>query len=371
MKLVGQGVQSCVIQPPYSCDTEKIPKNSVSKILTREKAIEEENKYKIVHSYDPKRIFSPKNVFRCEISKPTRDVLHDLNKLRCTTFKNKRHKVYSLEQIVMTKHGIPLHKTNLSSFYKDINTCETYIVREIRRLLYCASVLRSHKYSHMDLHSGNILVDKTTGKLTVIDFGELTKDINIYSYIRDRKFTKRDYTQFPPETVIISTILSTDTREETGSEIKNMSSDIVRLLQHGYTTGRLAGELVGVLKKTKYLSCLSDIMDPTNFPSISRDNLYSLRCGALLSLRNILKQGKSFSYACALSFVTIDSYAIGEIIKTILKHVILNDPVFYSKSILRDINTKIYKLTNTNINERTSARSVLIDINKLRLIKVR
>ena len=62
MKLIGQGVTSCVIQPPYPCDNKDIPKNSIAKILSNKKAVEEENKYKIIHSYDPKRIKSGKLV---------------------------------------------------------------------------------------------------------------------------------------------------------------------------------------------------------------------------------------------------------------------------------------------------------------------
>jgi hypothetical protein len=364
MKLIGQGVTSCVIQPPYPCDNKDIPKNSIAKILPNKKAVEEENKYKIIHSYDPKRIFSPKSVFRCNIPKDTKDVLRDLARVKCNTFQKKNRSINDLEQLIMTPHGAPLYKTDLSRFYNNVYDCKRYIIREIKRLLYCGSILRKHKMSHMDLHSGNVLVDKKSGKFTVIDFGELTGDRNVFAYIRDRSFTKRDYTQFPPEIVILSALMNSGRQKEIGSAIKNMSPVILRLLVHGQKTGRLSGELIRELRSVKGLVPLVSVMDPSTFPSTARENLYSIRCGSLLSIYTILKKGVSLSFVYALSFVTIDSYAIGNIINTILNKVMVSNQDYYIENKFNTIRDEVHKMTNTNIQERIGSRKVLIDISK-------
>jgi serine/threonine protein kinase len=361
MKLIGQGVSSCVITPPYSCKTQAIPKKSIGKVLPHKKAVEEETKYKIVNSLDPKRIFSPKKVFRCPIEKNIRQVFRDLKDIECRTFIDKEDKIRDLEQIVMTYHGKPLHKSDLMNIHtrrKNNEQFETYIRREIMRLLYCGSVLRSHKLSHLDLHAGNILVNEQTGKFTVIDFGELTQDKHVYTYVKDRVFTKKDYTQFPPELVIISEILSHKNKNEIVNSIKTMNTRVKSLLHEGLRTGRGSSYLVQAMNEIQGLKSIVNIMDPTEFPSMVRDNLYSLRCGSLLCLNELLRMGHSFSYICALCFVTIDSYAIGTIIHFILRKVTLTEHTFVRLQSIAE------RMCSLNIHSRMSSREALIDIKK-------
>jgi serine/threonine protein kinase len=363
MKLVGQGVSSCVLYPPYPCDGDntKIRKNMVGKVMRDDKASDEEKRYQIVHSLDPKRIFSPKKVFRCKIGKHTKSLLSKLNTLECNTFKGKQ--VDKLEQIIMTNHGIPLYTYSFDKF----NNVKYYI-REIKRLLYCVSVLRKNRLSHMDLHTGNILVDPKTGKCTVIDFGELTRDKDVYSYVQRRVFTKKDYVQFPPELIILSVIISHKNREDIGRVIETLDTKLVSMLKQGASSGRLSGEIVREFSsRSKYHKIIGDLLNPEDFPEISRENLFSLRCKALLTLRDTIRVYKSFAYACAMSFVTIDSYAIGLILQKISQKIVMNNLDIVKTNEFQTVQGIIKRMTSSYIQERISSKQaldIIIDLNK-------
>jgi serine/threonine protein kinase len=362
MKLVGEGVSSCVIHPPYSCDSMKrMNGNMVGKIMKPSKAKEEEDRYSIIHSLDPKRIFSPKKVFRCKIGEQTPEILSKLKSLRCKTFQDRP--VNNLEQIVMTHHGIPMYKFSFDRF-----TGQKYLLREAKRLLYCGSLLRKHKLSHMDLHSGNILVDPSNGKCTVIDFGELTRDKDVYGYIQKRVFTKKDYVQFPPELILLSMIVSDSNREEIGSILHALQPKDVELLKRGAKSGTYASVLMGELsRRSKHHKILIDYLDPGSFPEISRDNLYSLRCKAVLSLYTILRSGKSFAYACALSFVTIDSYAIGLLLLSLCQKIVGQNSKIVGTTVFRAVQELGRGLTKSDIQNRITCREgldSLIDLSK-------
>lgn len=363
MKLVGQGVSSCVLYPPYPCDGDntKIKRNMVGKIMRSDKADDEEKIYQVVHSLDPKRIFSPKKVFRCKVGKHTKSLLSKLNTLECSTFKGK--KVDRLEQIVMTNHGIPLYKYSFDRF----NSIK-YYMREIKRLLYCTSVLRNNRLSHMDLHCGNVLVDPKNGKCTIIDFGELTHDKDTYSYIQRRVFTKKDYVQFPPELIILSVIISHKDREGIGRVIERLDRKLVSMLEQGAMTGRLSGVIVREFQtRSRYHKIIGDLLNPEEFPEVSRENLFSLRCKGILTIHNTIKKHKTFAYACALCFVTIDSYAIGLILRKLSEKITINNLDIVNTYQFQQIQNIINRMTSSYIEERISSKQALnniIDLNK-------
>lgn len=346
MKLIGEGVSSCVIHPPYACKNKTFRKNHIGKLMNTKKAVEEEIRYKIVDSLDPKRIFSPAEVLRCIPVTPVYSILKKLKEMKCgTELKN------DIEQIVMTYHGTPLHITDLSRF-----TSVDYVLREVNRLLYCTYTLRSNKYSHMDLHSGNVLVNPESGRLTVIDFGELTADKDVYQYIQRRIFTKKDYTQFPPELVFLSVIVSREDKDLIVGALKNVGGDVVRLLKHGVKTGRGGEDTTRILKaSSRYLEPVAELLDPSMYPRGSRDTLYAMRCGSLLSMIATLRTGNTLAYLCAMSFVTIDSYAIGRLIGIFLQKTMNRQPK------LQEI---VDRLSHTSIQKRISAKEALIDIRK-------
>lgn len=363
MKLVGQGVSSCVLCPPYPCagDNGKIERNMVGKIMRSSKAEEEEKKYQLVHSLDPKRIFSPKKVFRCSIGTNTKSLLSKLRILECNTFKDK--KIKTLEQIVMTHHGIPLHKFK---FNKHNNL--KYFIRETKRLLYFTSILRENRLSHMDLHPANVLLDPKSGICTIIDFGELTSDKDVYSYVQQRVFTKKDYIQFPPELIIVSIIVSHKHRERIGSVLKSLNPRFVSLLEHGERTGRLSGVIVREFSlRSKYHKIIGDFLNPEGFPEISRENLFSLRCKAILTIHTLLKSGKSFAYVCAMCFVTIDSYAMGLLLQKISEKVSLQNLDIVNTREFQVVQGVIKRLTSSYIQERISSKEaldIIIDLKK-------
>ena len=363
MKLVGQGVSSCVLYPPYPCDGDntKLKRNMVGKVMRFGKAEEEERRYQIVHSLDPKRIFSPKNVFRCKIGNHTKTLLSKLNTLDCSTFKGKD--VHKLEQIVMTNHGVPLYKYSFDRF----NNLK-YYMREIKRLLYCTTVLRKNRLSHMDLHTANVLVDPKTGKCTVIDFGELTRDKDVYAYVRKRVFTKKDYVQFPPELIILSVILSHKDREDIGRVIEKLDPKLVAMLTHSGTTGRQSGEIVREFRaRSAYHKIIGDLLNPEDFPETSRENLFSLRCKALLAIRNTIKIYKSFAYACAMCFVTIDSYAMGLLLQKLSQKITMENLDLVKTNEFQKVQGIIKRMISSSIEERISSKQaldIIIDLNK-------
>ena len=363
MKLVGQGVSSCVLYPPYPCDGDntKIKRNMVGKIMRPDKADDEEKRYQIIHSLDPKRIFSPKEVFRCKVGNHTKALLSKLNTLECNTFKGK--KVDNLEQIIMTNHGIPLYKYSFDRF----NSIK-YYMREIKRLLYCTSILRKNRLSHMDLHTGNVLVDPKTGKCTIIDFGELTRDKDVYSYVQRRVFTKKDYVQFPPELILLSVIISHKNREDIGRVIEALDSKLVAMLEQGARTGRLSGVIVREFNtRSRYHKIIGDLLNPADYPEVSRENLFSLRCKGVLTIHNTIKKYKSFAYACAMCFVTIDSYAIGLILQKLSQKITIENLDIVNTNEFQVVQRIIKRMTSSYIEERISSKQaldIIIDLNK-------
>lgn len=353
MDLVGKGVNACVIDTPYQCKTDNLPfhKNTIGKIMTSKKGKREARIYSIMNKIDPQHIFSPEDVRSCVPEKDSVQIVKEVTDIGCDSLKKKN---MDLVQLLMTNYGKPIHKADYSTILKP----KSFLQREVMRLLIATTTLRAYRMSHMDLHSGNILLDNN--KLTIIDFGELTPDNKIKEYIQRRSLDKSDYSQFPPELVLLWAILTSKNPSGAIRDLSRLPKNIEKLLILGKDTGRGSPDLV---KELSYIPVYY-LFKEHKYKDYYREHLYSMRCEALLTIVKLLKKGLSFAYICAMSFVTIDSYAIGENINKLLQKIAFVKNDIIESGTFQLIKNIASQLSNVDLTQRISGKQALIIIRK-------
>lgn len=322
MEVLGEGITSCVVKTPLDCkvgDTTKDEKY-VGKILPKSLALSEIQDAKIVRKVDPRSLFSSPVKRLCKPLKPSSQIRRELEEEGCTPVAFQKQEEEPLYQIFIENRGIPLSEmteTTMVDMVKFQSSKIAYTITETMRLLYGAAMFRKHKLSHFDIHSNNVLIDLTTSRLTIIDYGKLVDDVRLYDQFKQVSFVPKAYYQYPPECVFLSEFLKTKEGLRAGLAIQSLPKPLLFMLQHGAETGHGKGPVLYELRKSKMFQTIASI-----FESADTEERFSYRCKGLMIVYEFMKGAedvrKRFEEMLQYCFITIDSYAIGKILKKLV-----------------------------------------------------
>ena len=187
-KYVSNGTHGCVMNPAVSCSG-KLQKEKVSKLFktisgAHQEYVEHKN---IVEKLDPQGKFTVVAHEKCDISN---DYFKDaVNK--CKNFDILEKKRASHPQIVYDNGGVDL----VDAFHQ-VTFEELFIGME--SIFKGLTLLNARKYSHLDIKPANIVYNKVTKKMYLIDFGlskefdDIVKKNNLYIF-------EHPYRYYPPE----------------------------------------------------------------------------------------------------------------------------------------------------------------------------
>lgn len=194
MPLIGEGSYGCIFKPIVTCKHEKkLPRDTIGKVFIDysefdiEKTIQE--KIKVI---DPKNEFTLPLYDVCDIKKFSQ---HD-NVEKCTLISNNNDKINEYPQLIYKYGGIDLKniiKNDLGNVKKFMD-----LFVKFRPIFVGIKKMINANYIHQDIKPPNILYNKKTKKIYLIDFGILTYSQDIYKH-NNSYVLKYDYPYYPPE----------------------------------------------------------------------------------------------------------------------------------------------------------------------------
>lgn len=195
---ISSGSYGCVNDPPVKCETnvdknKKYYKNTVGKYFNRSSsALDEYKAQQKIKEIDSRSEWTLPLYKKCIIS--------DFTKLdeaeQCEYIGEKGEKYL---QLIFKNGGVDLD-TIIDRFSTSSNEIKMKqflkVFKVIKPVLKGLKILNERGYCHLDIKPGNILFDGK--KLSVIDFGLLTKSENIYKST-SQQFLLFSYPYYPPE----------------------------------------------------------------------------------------------------------------------------------------------------------------------------
>lgn len=188
-KYVSNGTFGCVFRPNVPCkSSEKSSESKVSKLFKDSyDAYDEYNSQEEIKKIDPKSKFTVKPYDYCDIN--TSHFKKDIDK--CDNFDDTVRWQSKLSQIIYEYGGISL--INAALTIDPIKLFPSFL-----NIFQGLKVLKYHKQIHLDIKPANIVYNPKTKKMSLIDFGLMTRfnDIYIPNKICILEY---DYPYYPPE----------------------------------------------------------------------------------------------------------------------------------------------------------------------------
>ena len=179
-KPVNSGGFGCIFKPPLKCSNSSPPGNYVSKLMTKEDAIEEFENIKQFEQILNKipnygNYFLVKNISLCTPAKLSKKDLKDFDKI-CMNLDSKTYnkdnindKLSSLGLINIPDAGVDLNTSlhNMISLLKGLSISTTCLLNYYKMQF-------SHEQTriyHNDIKPTNIMIDSETDSIKIIDYG--------------------------------------------------------------------------------------------------------------------------------------------------------------------------------------------------------
>jgi len=189
-KLIATGTYGCVYDPGVSCKRKAINKEKpsdktpiVSKLfLTPREAVLEDRLNKIVEKIDPDGLFTLRSFGQCAYPKGS---ISDKQLKKCIGLPDA-----NVHQIVYEHGGIPLSKAIKLYTFEEMFVALGPVIKGLVKL-------KNNGMVHMDIKHENIVFNRNTRKMSLIDFG-LCRPMNRVYYKSYSAFMYA-YSYMPPE----------------------------------------------------------------------------------------------------------------------------------------------------------------------------
>lgn len=164
--LIAQGTYGCVFKPPFKCrDEVKRKKDYVSKLSKTSEANKEYKNAGIIHKIDPNHIFSLPKPKLCKFYE---EHLSEKDLDKCKFFNPSKYKQYKFLQY--KEAGVSLDTILNYTLLKN-ETHQKLFFNEFKTIIYGLYQMNRNNFYHMDIKSGNIMVQPDNLSMKYIDYG--------------------------------------------------------------------------------------------------------------------------------------------------------------------------------------------------------
>jgi len=354
-RVIGKGVTSCVVKPRYRCkdetprDYRKKSQAEVGKVMNKGDAKEESRYDTEMNKLDPRNLFTLGKSRVCMPKGSPSDIRTELIAQGCNTRRLMKDMNQPVAMVISSYGGKSVDKIDPDTLAQSfLNLLESttpssrteqqmvsIMVTESLRLLYAVARIQQSGRTHFDFHSGNVLINPTTGELRVIDFVNantndfmVSNNVIIGMIIRYASLIGlRNYHQFPTELPILALLATNNNGPNTNTPTTlypvvvldpDLPPDIRDAIEDG-AEGRSPSALRAALRRlspnSPYL-VIGDVLLPDRIPE--GDVLFHERCQAIVGMRKMTASAKSTANKTRLAFRecirTIDSFAAGNVL---------------------------------------------------------
>ena len=196
IKVIGQGSYGCVHKPSLEC---KDPpsninyKNKISKILMKDDAMKEMDEYDIISKYDKTQKYFLGKPNNCDVKTTTQNIKAIQE---CKDGKDFIENIDDTQLLIMNYGGENLEAiarefNKMKKTEKNINSAKKFL-KEATHIFSAIEFLYKHKIVHHDLKPQNMVYNKKTNKIKLIDFGFTTykHEIIHLSKMSDNRLSK-------------------------------------------------------------------------------------------------------------------------------------------------------------------------------------
>jgi len=196
IKVIGEGSYGCVHKPSLEC---KYPpsninyKNKISKILMKDDAMKEMDEYDTISKYDKTQKYFLGKPNNCDVKTTTQNIKAIQE---CKDGKDFIENIDDTQLLIMNYGG-----ENLEAIAREFNKMKKTeenvdfakkFLKEATHIFSAIEFLYKHKIVHHDLKPQNMVYNKKTNKIKLIDFGFTTykHEIIHLSKISDNRLSK-------------------------------------------------------------------------------------------------------------------------------------------------------------------------------------
>ena len=178
IKVIGEGSYGCVHKPSLECDeslSKKNYKNKISKILMKDDAMKEMDEYGIISKYDKTQKYFLGKPANCHV----KDTMQNIKAIeQCEDGEEYINNIEDTQLLIMNYGGENLEI--VSKNFKKMKKTEENVdfakkfLKEATHIFSAIDFLYKHKIVHHDLKPQNMVYNKKTNKIKLIDFGFTT-----------------------------------------------------------------------------------------------------------------------------------------------------------------------------------------------------
>lgn len=178
-KVVGEGTYGCVLKPPILCDeTSNLVSqdyaNKISKIMTRQHAINENDEYRAINNIEGLDKYAITGPLLC---KPLLDNNFNTSVKKCKTlkvknaFKNSKH---DLRMLLLEDGGLSIYDHITKVFMLQSLDEKKVFLTSLIKLFDGLLFFQSNEIMHRDIKLANMVYNVNNGRAKYIDFGLMT-----------------------------------------------------------------------------------------------------------------------------------------------------------------------------------------------------
>ena len=178
-KVVGEGTYGCVLKPPILCDeTSNLVKqdysNKISKIMTREHAINENAEYSAINNIQGLDKYAITGPLLC---KPLLDKNFNASVKKCKTLKVKtafNNSKHDLRMLLLEDGGLSIYDHITKVFMLQSLDEKKVFLTSLIKLFDGLLFFQSNQIMHRDIKLANMVYNVNNGRAKYIDFGLMT-----------------------------------------------------------------------------------------------------------------------------------------------------------------------------------------------------
>ena len=180
-KVLGQGTYGCVHTPPLLCkDSTEKDLNNVSKLMKTKEAVSEMKEYILINNIDKNKDYYLGQPSRCEPGKQKSNRRAIRN---CNIAEDVFDDFDSYTLLIMKNGGLNLDQYASKMEKETVNSDNKKKIEkfwlETHRLMMGLKLLDDNGIVHHDMKSGNIVYLESENRLNFIDFGLMTKKLDL------------------------------------------------------------------------------------------------------------------------------------------------------------------------------------------------